>query len=83
MEISSPQLLVMLSVLDAETNSFAELARIAGLQPNCDFCGADLRNVNFGSDDLSEFEFRNTDLTGSRFIARIWPASIYVYRSNN
>jgi hypothetical protein len=65
MEISSSLLSTMLNVLDAETNNFAELARVAGLQPNCDFCGADLHNVNFGTGDFSEFEFRNADLTGA------------------
>jgi (p)ppGpp synthase/HD superfamily hydrolase len=52
----------VVAVLDAPTNSFVALARIAGLDPARDFHGADLRGVDFGTDDLSGFRFFGADL---------------------
>jgi hypothetical protein len=47
-------------VVTADSTSFVELASIAGLRPTQDFRGADLNGVNFGNDNLAEF-----DLTGA------------------
>ncbi len=43
------------SVVRAETHSFVALAKLAGIDPATGFCGADLRGVDFGEDDLTGF----------------------------
>jgi len=65
MKFSPDELKHIVAVLDAKTQSFVELSKLAGLDPVTDFRGADLRFVNFGDDDLSEFDFRNADLRGA------------------
>jgi formylglycine-generating enzyme required for sulfatase activity len=57
----------MAEVLQARTESFAALVRIAGLDPARDLIGADLRRVNFRDDDLTGFDFARADLTGADF----------------
>lgn len=52
-------------VLSAVTDNFVELVKISGLNPSKDFVGANLRGVDFGGSDLSEFRFRNADLRGA------------------
>ena len=53
------------AILRARDADFATLARIAGLDPQRHFRGADLRNVDFGTDDLTRFDFRDADLSGA------------------
>ena len=67
MRFTSDELKRLVAVLDADNKSFAVLAKIAGLCPNTDFCGTDLSNVDFGTDDLSAFLFHRTILTGANF----------------
>jgi hypothetical protein len=62
---SRVDLRTMLAVLDAPTNSFVALVRVAGLEPTQDFRGADLRGVDFGTDDLAGFDFSGADLTNA------------------
>jgi hypothetical protein len=57
----------MAAVLQAPTTSFAELVGIAGLDPAGDLVGADLRRVNFRSDDLAGFNFARADICGANF----------------
>lgn len=45
--------------------SFVELAKLAKLDPATDFVGANLRNVDFGTDDISGSNFCGADLTGA------------------
>jgi formylglycine-generating enzyme required for sulfatase activity len=52
-------------VMRAVDADFAKLAEIAKLDPRRHFQGADLRDVNFGTDDLSGFDFRCADLRGA------------------
>jgi len=51
------------TVLAADTDSFTTLAILGGLEPATSFRGADLRLVDFGSDDISGYDFSETDLT--------------------
>ena len=67
MKLTPDELRRIAAVLDADTNGFTRLAEIAGLRPGSDFLGADLRNVDFGTDDLSGFEFWDADVTGADF----------------
>jgi uncharacterized protein YjbI with pentapeptide repeats len=67
MRFTADELKRLVAVLDAGNKSFANLARIAGLRPDTDFCGTDLSNVDFGTDDLSKFLFHRTILTGANF----------------
>jgi formylglycine-generating enzyme required for sulfatase activity len=53
------------AILRARDADFAALARIGGLDPTQHFRGADLRNVDFGDDDLSGFDFREADFCGA------------------
>jgi Leucine-rich repeat (LRR) protein len=55
----------MVAVLDAQTNGFVALVRLAGLDPARDFRGAVLDGVDFGRDDLSGFDFSGADLSGA------------------
>ena len=57
----------MADVLQARTESFFQLVRIAGLDPACDLIGADLRGVNFRGDDLTGFDFARADLSFADF----------------
>lgn len=53
------------SVFEAETNSFVQLAKIALLSPATDFRNTDLSDVDFGTDDLAGFDFRGANLSGA------------------
>jgi formylglycine-generating enzyme required for sulfatase activity len=56
----------MLAVLDAETDSIDQLARLAGLDPATALRGADLRGLTFDEgDNLAGFRLRNADLRGA------------------
>lgn len=56
----------MAAVLDAKTESFDELSRIAGLDPATHLRGADLRGIVFDEgDNLAGFRLRNADLRGA------------------
>src|SRR3954453_14777801 len=65
LRLSRADLGTIVAVLDAPTDSFVSLARIAELDPAHDFRGANLRGVDFGTDDLSGFDFSGADLTGA------------------
>jgi formylglycine-generating enzyme required for sulfatase activity len=47
--------------------SFRELVSAAGLDPERDFVGASLRDLDFGNEDLRGFDFSQSDLTGADF----------------
>jgi uncharacterized protein YjbI with pentapeptide repeats len=53
------------AVATAETDSFVALARLAGLNPARAFRGANLRDVNFGTDDIAGFDFTGANLEGA------------------
>jgi hypothetical protein len=65
MNFTAKELAQILAILDAKTNSFVSLVRIAGLRPGHDFRGANLRGVNFRTDDLTGFDFSGADLIGA------------------
>lgn len=69
MKFSPDELRRIVAVLDAKIASFVELSKLAGLDPACDFRGANLRFVNFGEDDLSDFDFSEADLRGANLSA--------------
>src|SRR4051794_10244724 len=87
LRLSRADLGTIVAVLDAPTDSFVSLAKLAGLDPARDFRGADLRGVDFGTDDLTGLDFSGADLTGANLtrasgVDRItfdaatrWPAS--------
>jgi hypothetical protein len=54
-------------ILEAETNDFVELARIAGLDIATDFAGADLSGVDLSGADLRGANLSETDLSGADF----------------
>ena len=57
------------AVLSKRGSDFATLALAAELDPKRHFRGANLRNVDFGRDDLNGFDFRCADLTGANLSA--------------
>lgn len=63
--VDADKLRRIVEVLDADTSSFVELTRIAGLDPRTAFKGAVLRGVNFGTDDISGYDFSGADLSGA------------------
>ena len=52
-------------ILEAKTNDFVELAKIAGLDIATDFAGADLRGVDLRGVDLSGADLSGADLSGA------------------
>ncbi len=54
-------------VLEAPTEVFSDLARIAGLDPATAFVGADLQRIDLGGSDLGGFDFSGADLTDARW----------------
>jgi uncharacterized protein YjbI with pentapeptide repeats len=55
------------AVVDAPTEGFVELVRIAGLSPQTDMVGGDWRNVDFKDQDLAGFDFTSSDMRGCKF----------------
>lgn len=55
------------AVLSAETDDFAELVEIAGLDPEIHFTAANLRGVDFGDVDLSQFDLQGAITDGAIF----------------
>jgi formylglycine-generating enzyme required for sulfatase activity len=53
------------AVMASESHSFAELVHASGLDRTSHFRGADLRNIDFATDDLSEFDFTRAHLEGA------------------
>jgi formylglycine-generating enzyme required for sulfatase activity len=53
------------AILRARDADFATLARLGGLDPARHFRGADLHNVDFGTDDLDGFDFCEADFSGA------------------
>ncbi len=49
-------------VVSANTETFSELAELAGLAPETDFQNIDLSEIDFGPSDLTEFLFRGSSL---------------------
>ncbi len=61
------QLLTTLAtVLATKTESFTALAAFAGLEPATAFRSADLRHVDFGTDDLAQYDFSGANLKGAK-----------------
>lgn len=61
----APKLARIATIATAETESFVALAKLAGLDPARAFRGADLRNVDFGTDDIAGFNFSRARLEGA------------------
>lgn len=49
-------------VLDSSEIRFDALVKLSGLDPVCDFVGADLSGVDFRGSDLSDFDLSSADL---------------------
>ena len=62
--ISEEALAKVAERLEAETDDFAELAKMSGLDPAKAYRYADLRDCDFSSSDLSGFDFTGADLRG-------------------
>ena len=52
-------------IMDEQSESFVALARASGLDPATGWRGADLRGVDFGTDDLTGFRFPRALLHGA------------------
>ena len=52
-------------IMAEQSESFAALARASGLDPKTGWRGADLRDVQFGTDDLKGFRFLRAQLHGA------------------
>jgi formylglycine-generating enzyme required for sulfatase activity len=52
-------------IMDERSDSFVALARASGLDPATGWRGADLRSVDFGTDDLTGFRFPRALLHGA------------------
>jgi hypothetical protein len=63
--LSPATLRSIVAVLDAQTDGFVALVRLAGLDRGRDFRGAILDGVDFGTDDVGGFDFSGADLTGA------------------
>ncbi len=57
----------ILSIVNADTDDFLELVKIAELDPSKDFRFANLSGVNFSDLDLTGFDFTGTCIEGCRF----------------
>jgi|HubBroStandDraft_1064217.scaffolds.fasta_scaffold00296_32 formylglycine-generating enzyme required for sulfatase activity len=77
MNFSEDELRRIAAVLRAPTHSFSELASVAGLDPACDLVGADLRGVNFRTDDLARYNFTGADLRAADFSAARLAGAIF------
>jgi uncharacterized protein YjbI with pentapeptide repeats len=53
------------AILSTPEEDFVILANAAGLDPEVDFIGVDLRYIEFGDCDLKGFNFSGADLTGA------------------
>ena len=67
MNVDKDTLNAIQRVLEADSDDFISLAKLAELDPKMDFRGADLRGVDFGRSDLSGFDFTSADLRGADF----------------
>ncbi len=65
MKLSNRQRRLVRDLLASDSQSFVELTRIAALDPAKDFHEADLRGIDFATDDLGDFDFSGADLTGA------------------
>lgn len=54
-------------VLEAKTNEFTELVKIAGLNPETDFTYSNLSNGDFSNCDLGGFDFTGSDIENAIF----------------
>lgn len=60
---------IIQDVLDAKTDDFLELARLALLDIQHDFVGADLSNAKFEYSDLSDCDFHNAYFDSAHFFS--------------
>lgn len=67
----------ILTVLDTESEEFAELVKVAGLDPAEAFVGASLKGVDFGEADLTGFDFSGADLSGCDFSKSVYEGAIF------
>jgi hypothetical protein len=66
MKLTAKQRGVLRQLLAAENVSFSALVEMAGLDKRTDFVGNNLRTVDFGSADLTGYNFFDADLTNAR-----------------
>ena len=52
-------------IVNAKTDSLVELMQRARLDPSVAFRGADLRDVDFGTDDVSGYSFAHAQMQGA------------------
>ena len=67
MKLTPKQRDIALAILEHPSDSFVELSQLAGLDPASAFREANLRRVDFGTDDLSGFDFSGADLSLADF----------------
>ena len=75
MRLTAEQRRLVRELLASDSHSFVELTCAAGLEPARDFHAADLRGIDFGTDDLAGFNFtgahfEGADLTRARGLDR-------------
>jgi hypothetical protein len=67
MKFDSVQSEIVSRIVQADTVNFAELCRLAGLDPVRSFRFSNLSGVDFSNCDLSGFDFTGANLTGANF----------------
>ena len=65
MRLSVSQRATVRALLASESHSFVELTEAAGLERATDFIEADLRGIDFGTDDLARFDFTRAHFEGA------------------
>lgn len=65
--MNSDNILLVSEVINAKTQNFTDLVKIANLRPDLDFRYANLTGINLSNLDLSGYDFTGADLSGCRF----------------
>ena len=68
MRLNPGQRRAVQAVRRSESRSFVDLARLAELDPASDFIGANLRGIDFGTDNLAGFNFARADLRNTNLV---------------
>jgi len=64
-------------ILEADTQKFTELVKIAGLDPSRDFRYSNLAGVDFSGADLSGFDFTGASIEGATFDGALISKAIF------
>jgi ribosomal protein S1 len=65
------------AILNAKTDNFVELCKLAGINPMADFQNAVIRGADFSGCNLSEFNFTNSTFLGGSFRQAVYGTAIF------